>query len=207
MAAAAFARNDLADTKKLLAPLELKPGTDAPPETDAVKAERERLTEQATVAESRVKQSEVVIARADQLLERLTKLRGELVLQTLLRRDPSPLSPGVWHKIGPQLVASVKTLTGAMANWSHDGFLTLSSGSPELVPLGLWAALTIILWWVGRALRRRFGRGGTHIDARHDQTIISAIDGLGPRAGPHPGGVADRQAAAGEPIRRRRSTR
>ncbi len=40
MAAAAFARNDLADTKKLLAPLEVKPGTDAPPETDAVKAER-----------------------------------------------------------------------------------------------------------------------------------------------------------------------
>ena len=69
MAAAAFARNDLADTKKLLAPLELKPGTDAPPESDAVKADRERLTEQATVAESRVKQCEVVIARADQLLE------------------------------------------------------------------------------------------------------------------------------------------
>ena len=179
MAAAAFARNDLADTKKLLAPLEVKPGTDAPPETDAVKAERERLTEQATVAESRVKQCEVVIARADQLLERLTKVRGELVLQTLLRRDPSPLSPAVWHKIGPQLVASAKSLTGAMANWSHEGFLTLSSGSPELVPLGLWAALTIVLWWVGRALRRRFGRGGTHIDARHDQTIISAIDGLG----------------------------
>ncbi|TAJ86374.1 MAG: mechanosensitive ion channel family protein [Reyranella sp.] len=179
MAAAAFARNDLADTKKLLAPLDLKPGTDAPPETDAVKAERERLTEQATIAESRVKQCEVVIARADQLLERLTKVRGQLVLQTLLRRDPSPLSPRVWNKIGPQFVASMKTLTGAMAKWSHEGFLTLSSGSPELVPLGLWAALTIVLWWVGRALRRRFGRGGTHIDARHDQTIIGAIDGLG----------------------------
>lgn len=179
MAAAAFARNDLADTKKLLAPLELKPGTDAPPESDAVKADRERLTEQATVAESRVKQCEVVIARADQLLERLTKLRSELVLRTLLRRDPSPLSPGVWQKIGPQFMASVKTLTGAMASWSQEGFLTLRSGSPELVPLGLWAALTIILWWVGRALRRRFGRGGTHIDARRDQTIISAIDGLG----------------------------
>jgi small-conductance mechanosensitive channel len=30
-AAAAIARNDLADTKKLLAPLEVKPGTDATP--------------------------------------------------------------------------------------------------------------------------------------------------------------------------------
>ena len=179
MAAASFARNDLADTKKLLAPLELKPGTDAPPESDAVKTERGRLTELATVAESRVKQCEVVIARADQLLERLTKLRGELVLRTLLRHDPSPLSPGVWSKIGPQFMASVASLTGAMATWSRDGFLSLSSGSPELVPLALWAAITIVLWWIGRALRRRFGRGGTHIDAQSDQTIVSAIDGLG----------------------------
>src|SRR4029077_11861775 len=39
-AAAAIARNDLADTKKLLAPLELKPGGEAVAETDAVKADR-----------------------------------------------------------------------------------------------------------------------------------------------------------------------
>src|SRR5512143_3862400 len=46
-AAAAIARNDLADTKKLLAPLEAKPGTDSAPESDAVKADRARLSEQA----------------------------------------------------------------------------------------------------------------------------------------------------------------
>src|SRR5262245_11956918 len=64
-AAANIARNDLADTRRLLAPLEAKPATDAVPESAAVKAERERLTEQATVSEGRVKQCEVVIARAD----------------------------------------------------------------------------------------------------------------------------------------------
>src|SRR5262245_53421494 len=41
LAAAALARNDLADTRKLLAPLEAKPATDTVPESDAVKAERE----------------------------------------------------------------------------------------------------------------------------------------------------------------------
>lgn len=179
MAAAALARSDLADTKKLLAPLEVKPGTDAPPETDAVKAERERLTEQATVAESRFKQCEVVIARADQLLERMTKLRGELILQTLLRRDPSPLSPGVWAKVGPQLADSLRALSSAAAAWGRNGLLSLDASGTDLVPLGLWAVLTIVLWWVGRSLRRRFGRGGTHIDAQRDQTIATVIDGLG----------------------------
>src|SRR3979490_3033452 len=89
LAAAALARNDLADTKRLLAPLEVKPGADQPPETEAVKTERERLTEQASISESRVKQCEVIVVRADQLLERMTKLRGEVVMRTLLHRDVS----------------------------------------------------------------------------------------------------------------------
>src|SRR5262245_40688952 len=41
LAAAALARGDLADTRKLLAPLEAKPATDTVPESEAVKAERE----------------------------------------------------------------------------------------------------------------------------------------------------------------------
>lgn len=179
MAAAALARSDLADTKKLLAPLEVKPGADAPPETDAVKAERARLTEQATVAESRFKQSEVVIARADQLLERMTKLRGELILQTLLRRGPSPLSPAVWAKVGPQFADSLRALSSAAAAWGRNGFLSLNASGTDLVQLGLWAVLTVVLWWLGRLLRRRFGRGGTHIDAQRDQTIATVVDGLG----------------------------
>ena len=78
----------------------------APPESEGVKAERQRLTEQATISEGRLKQGEVVIARADQLLERLTKLRSELMLQTLMHRDASPLSRDVWIKLGPELTNS-----------------------------------------------------------------------------------------------------
>src|SRR5262245_45080727 len=60
LAAAQIGRNDLADTRKLLAPLEVKtdPGADQPPETEAVKAERLRLTEQASISEGRIKQCE-----------------------------------------------------------------------------------------------------------------------------------------------------
>ncbi len=178
-AAAAFARNDLADTKKLLAPLETKPGPDASPESDAVKAERQRLTEQATISEGRLKQGEVVIARADQLLERLTKLRGEMVLQTLMRRDASPLSRDVWAKLGPELASSVRTLSSGLAAWSHNGLSALGSDGGSLVWLAVWAAITIALWWAGRELRRRFGRSSANNLDQHDRTIAAAIDGLG----------------------------
>src|SRR4029079_11025192 len=131
-AAAQLARNDLADTKRLLAPLDVKPGADQPAETDAVKAERERLTAQATVSESRVKQCEVIIARADQLLERMTKLRGEVVLNTLLHRDVSPLSPSIWPRLGPETMAALQSLAQALATWSQNGLKALRSGDQDL---------------------------------------------------------------------------
>src|SRR4030095_14936921 len=120
-AAANLARSDLADTRKLLAPLEAKPASDAVPESDAVKADRERLTEQAAVSEGRVKQCEVVIARADQLIERLTKLRGEVMLRTLLRRDASPVPRDVLTKLGPELGTSLQTLSTATSAWLGAG--------------------------------------------------------------------------------------
>ncbi len=175
-AAANLARGDLADTRKLLAPLEAKPASDAVPESDAVKADRDRLTEQATVSEGRVKQCEVVIARADQLIERLTKLRGEVMLRTLLRRDASPLSRDVWSKLGPELVASVEALSTASRTWLGGG---LQFDRRDLAGLGGWAIITILLWAGGRFLRRRFGRGEATEPGQRDRTVTAAIDGVG----------------------------
>ena len=171
-AAAQLARNDLADTKQLLAPLEVKAGPDQPPESDAVKADRKRLTDQATVSESRLKQCEVVIARADQLLERLTRLRGQVVLQTLLHRNVSPLSTEAWDRLLPQFRGAVRGLTRALGTWSEQGLRDLRAGQQNLLSFGAWAALTIALWWGGRVLRRRYGRGG---DAEVDLTRLLGV--------------------------------
>jgi potassium efflux system protein len=177
-AAATLARNDLADTNKLLAPLQAKPGPDQPPETQVVKTERERLTEQASISESRVKQCEVIIARADQLLERMTKLRGEVVLKTLLHRDASPLSPSVWLRLWPEAVAALQTLSQALATWSHNGLRALRSGDQDFTPLIWWAALTVVLRWGVLMLGRRYGRNDNAEPGQRDRTIAAAIDGL-----------------------------
>lgn len=178
-AAANLARNELADTRKLLAPLEAKPATDAVPETDAVKADRQRLTDQASVSESRIKQCEVIIARADQLHERLTKKRAEVMLQTLLRRDASPLTAQTWSKLGPQLVGAVDVLAGAFATWMKQVATGLQIENHSLVALTAWAALMVGLWWLGRMLRNRYGKGEAQEVGERDRTVVAAIDGVG----------------------------
>ena len=178
-AAGALARNDLADTRKLLAPLEAKPATDAVPESDAVKAERERLSEQAAMIESRVKQCEVIIARADQIVERLTKLRGEVMLRTLMRRDASPLSREVWTKLGSQFNTSIQAISAALTAWGRDDLSGLRVDRADIASLAAWAVLTVVLWAGARFLRRRFGRGEASEPGRRDRTLAAAIDGIG----------------------------
>ena len=184
-ASAALARSDLADTRRLLAPLEPKtapdgkPQPDQPPDTDAVKAERQRLTDQATISESRVKQCEVIVVRADQLLERMNKLRNQVVMATLLHRDASPVSSAVWTRLWPELTATVHELASAFHVWGRDGLTSLRSGEQDTTPLAVWAVFTIGLWWIARVLARRFGSSGQAEPGQRDRTIAAAIDGIG----------------------------
>ena len=178
-AAAGLARNDLADTRKLLAPLEAKPTADAVPETDAVKADRQRLTDQASVSENRIKQCEVVIARADQLHERLTKKRAEVMLQTLMRRDASPLAAQTWSKLGPQLDGALEVLGGAFGTWARRVATGLQIDNRSLFALTAWTALMVALWWLGRLLRSRYGKGEAQDVGERDRAVVAAIDGVG----------------------------
>ena len=118
----------------------------------------------------------MVIARADQLIERLTKLRGEVMLRTLLHRDASPLSRDVWSKLGSELGTSLQTLSTATSAWLGAG---LQFRDRDLAALGGWAILTILLWAGGRFLRRRFGRGEAAEPGQRDRTVTAAIDGVG----------------------------
>ncbi len=160
------------------APLEAKPASDAVPESDAVKADRDRLTERAAVSEGRVKQCEVVIARADQLIERLTKLRGEVMLRTL----PAPRRP---RRCRARRLEQARARARHLAAGAVDGDQRAWLGAGlrfedrDLAGLGGWAIITVLLWAGGRFLRRRFGRGEAAEPGQRDRTVTAAIDGVG----------------------------
>ena len=59
------------------------------------------------------------------------------------------------------------------------GSSALGSGEQDLAALAVWAVVTVALWWLGRFLRRRFGRGHAIEPGQRDRTIAAAIDGVG----------------------------
>ena len=101
------------------------------------------------------------------------------MLDALLHRDVSPLSPDVWRQLGPQFRTAVQTLSAALAAWGREGLSALGSGEQDLTALAVWAVVTVALWWLGRFLRRRFGRGHEIEPGQRDRTIAAAVDGVG----------------------------
>lgn len=180
LAAAAIARDDLVQLRALLTPLEGRAPGDTSPEAEQVRAERERLGQQVTLVEGRVRQSELLLARADQLLQRLARARGAAMVETLVRVGPSPLSPKVWRDLGAEIAASQAVLERAVAAWSRKGLAALASGEHDLRPIGLWALFTIAIWWSARALRRRLGQDPAEGDtAPRDRVVAASVDGIG----------------------------
>ena len=125
-----------------------------------MKAERARLTELASISESQLKQCEVIIARADQL----TRAPDQAARPG---RAATPCCTGTSRRCRPTCGASsgrnsstaVQTLSAALAAWGREGLSALGSGEQDLTALAVWAVVTVALWWLGRFLRRRFGRG------------------------------------------------
>ena len=59
----------------------------------------------------------------------------------------------------PEFSAAIAGLSRALIAWRAQGLNALGSGEQDLTPLIWWSLLTIVLWWIGHAARRRFGRG------------------------------------------------
>ncbi len=127
-------------------------------ESPEAAAQRKQLQERLARAEGWQSQADVVIARADQLIDRISAKRIELFARTLLRRGPSPLVPQVWIGAGREL-HSLAVLTGtSFAAWVPRLFDGSDIGPAMLVVLGV-SALGFAGGLVLRAyLIRRFGR-------------------------------------------------
>ena len=145
---------------QLLDALGPAPADGKPPESADVAAERAALEERRIEREGHLKQAELILIRAQQVMSRIAEARRERSTRRLLERGPSPLSWAVLSNAGPHALGVVQRLMDApLDKWfPTPGVRHWTDWQPLLV---LAFLLTIVLvlparrWMLRRHVRNR----------------------------------------------------
>lgn len=149
--AAAAAATDTAAIQQLLDALGPPPPEGEPPESATVAAERALLEERRVEREGHLKQAELILTRARQVMERIAETRRERSTRRLLERGPSPLSWTVLSNAGPHALGVVRRLadtpldqwfpargTARRTDWQPLTILALVLTIVVVVPVRRW---------------------------------------------------------------------
>ena len=150
------AKSDVERTQRLLDALGPPPEDGREPRPVAV--ERDRLQQQLNDHRARLKQAQLAIARAEELLSQVQAASRQRFTNRLLVRGPSPLAPETWVRAGEQLTASLARLGSVIVSADalkreRADWINIAAGALAIVGVGLAVAFLL-----RRALLRRFGR-------------------------------------------------
>jgi potassium efflux system protein len=162
----------VAETRELLESMG-EPAQGATESAEAA-AQRKDLQERLARAEGWQRQAELVIARADQLIDRVAAKRIELFARTVLKRGPSPLVPQTWLDGGRELGALVQLFGTSFGTW----FGRLSDGSDVGPAMLVVLAGLVVGLGAGLAIRaylaRRFPRRADTAPASRFELMMAA---------------------------------
>ena len=144
--AAAAATTDTAAIQQLLDALGPPPPEGEPPESATVAAERAVLEERRIEREGHLKQAELILTRARQVMERIAETRRQRSARQLLERGPSPLSWTVLSNAGPHALGVIRRLTDApLDQWFPARGTARWTDWQPLPALALALVLTIVV--------------------------------------------------------------
>ena len=158
--AAAAAALDAEALQQLFDALGPPPADGEPPESADVAAERAALVERRIEREGHLKQTELILIRARQVMSRIAEARRERSTRRLLERGPSPLSWAVLGNAGPHALGIVQRLMDApLDKWfPAPGVGHWTDWQPLLV-LAFLMTIVLILpvrrWMLRRHVRNR----------------------------------------------------
>ncbi len=150
------------------------PEEGASPESVEIATQRERLAEDIAAIDGHIKRVELVIARADELDRRITRLARRQLLDQLSTRSPFPLAPDTIAVAVPEFLAVVDEIVNSPSVWwkglESDDRRTVIIRSIIVLPLafGLGLFLRIVL-------RRWFGRDPAIAEPTYTRALTNAI--------------------------------
>jgi len=113
-------RDELGAVRSDLDQLGAPPGEDEPPETEEIRAERERLNTTIAQLNGTLGKADLNKAEPRRLIETIAELRREAFSEKILARGPSPLSPAEWTRAlkgGSDVAGNFVT---AFGDWRSD---------------------------------------------------------------------------------------
>lgn len=121
----------------------------APVEAEAVKAEREEQQKQLAEAQGRIKQAQLVVLRAEEIIKTIGDRRRDRFTRELVERSRSVLDPANWLEALQSMPGTVNGLRYLIGDWAS---LMVSRGAQTAAAVGsVIVALLLVLF----AMRRR----------------------------------------------------
>lgn len=93
------------------------PAKGAAPESAEITTERARLNAIASEVDGALKNTELISVRARQLRDTVQTARQTIFASHLLRRSPSPVSPGTWLQISEDAPGAVRQIGDTLGGW------------------------------------------------------------------------------------------
>lgn len=167
--------HEIEATQPLMDALGPVPAADQPPETKEIVAKRRQYADLLAAHKAYAAQAEIVLTRARTLEVDLSRLRRDILVDSLMRRNLLPLSGTAIAKAATDMVAVVATLSAAPSAW-YDGLSPESRDDLRLTRLFLsmaagWGAALLL----GRWLLRRFGYCPVESPPPYHRRLMAAV--------------------------------
>lgn len=177
------AAKEAKQVRGLLGALGPKPGDDGEPEAETIRQRRQALDAELIAREGTVKETGLIVAKAEQVLAEIGRRSRERLKAALLEQTVSPLRYTAWSVASPEArrIAEASFVDAPRAGWSA---IVSSSEKTSAVPRTLLLALvaTAAGWWLGRWLRGRYGRVPGVTEPNYARRLLAGVAEGGGRA-------------------------
>ncbi|HLQ85227.1 MAG TPA: DUF3772 domain-containing protein [Salinisphaeraceae bacterium] len=150
------------------------PGEDQPPEEEEIAKLRQELGKRLAQARAQSTRTELIMARAEDVLSSIAAWKRARVRAQILQRSPMPVTLAVWREAGQAALDFTKSLLTSPISWWEARQEQADHRTSLLWLLLLPLAGLLIGWGIRHFILKQFGRNPNEIEPSYARRILKA---------------------------------